>query len=102
MSLNPFNFCIYYINITFIVNKDVTRYEIPYLILMIPKTSFFACFLKTKSCHIGIYHDASGRMGIRNSWLNDNRLHSPSVKSGKAIERISGIRKNCIVHQKLM
>jgi len=46
MNLNPFNFCIYHINIAFIVDKDVTRYKIPYLIQIVPKTSYFTCFLK--------------------------------------------------------
>ena len=96
-----FDFRINHKDVAFIVNEYVTRNKVPYLMSVVPESPDLTGFLKPQGSHIGINHYLCGRMGIGYTRLNDNRLDSTSVESGKPVESISGIRENEIVHHNL-
>ena len=101
MNLHPFYLSIYNIYITFIVNEDIARNKVPYLVGVVGIASFSCSFLKAQRCHIGINHHLGSWMGISYSWLDNNRLDGTTVETGKSIERIGSIREDEVVHQNL-
>ena len=92
-------FCIYYKDISFIVNQDIAGEKIPYLVCPVGKSSLSCGLLEAESCHIGVNHDLSGRTSICNSWLDNDWLYSSAIKPGKAVERVCCIREDSIMHQ---
>ena len=84
------NLCINNKDVAFVVNKDITRNEIPNLVLAVCKTAILIGLFKTKGCHIGVNLNLCGRMGISDSWLDNDRLDGATIKACKAMERIIG------------
>ena len=96
-----FDFCINHKDVAILVNQYVTRDKVPYLIGTIRESSFLGILLKTKSCHVGIYHNLCGRMGIGNARLGDDWLNRAAVKASKTIEGIGCVREKKVVQQNL-
>ena len=95
------NLCINHKDVAILVNQHVARDKVPYLIRSIRETPLLGSLLETKSCHIGVYHNLSGRMGISNARLGDDWLNCATIKAGKTIEGIGCVREKQIVHQNL-
>ena len=97
-----FDFCINHKNVTFGINKNITRYNIPNLVLAVSETAILSCFLETEGSHIGINLNLCGWMSVGYSGLGNNGLDGASIKPCKAIKGISGVWEKSIVHQNLM
>ena len=95
------NLCINHKDVAILVNQHVTRNKVPYLIRSIRETPLLGSLLETKSCHVGVYHNLCGRMGIGNAWLGNDWLNRAAIKAGKTIEGIGCVREKKIVHQNL-
>ena len=100
--VNMFNLCIDYKDVTFGINKNITRYNIPNLVLAVSETAILHSLFKAEGGHIGVNHNPGSWMGIGNSWLDDNRLDGAPIKTCKAMKRIGCVRKKYVVHQNLM
>ena len=95
------NLCINHKDVAILVNQHVARDKVPYLVDVVGIASFCRSLLKTQRCHIGINHYLGSRMGISDSWLDNNRLDGTTIEAGKSIERIGCIREDEVVHQNL-
>ncbi len=92
------NLCIYHKDVSFIIDKNVTRHYIPNLVLTVPETAILSGLLEAEGSQIGVNLNLCGWMGIGYSWLDDNRLNGAPIKPSKAIKGISGIWKKGVVH----
>ena len=93
------NLCIDHKDVSFGINEDIARNKVPYFVGVVGIASLSSSLLKAQCCHIGINHNLGSRMGISDSWLDNDRLNRPTIEAGKAIERISGIREDGVMHQ---
>ena len=98
-SSDLFDFRIDYKDVPFLVNQDIARKEIPYFILAIVEASFLSGIHKSQCCHVGVYHNLCGRMSIGYAWLRNDRLNSATIETCKAVEGISSVWENNVVHQ---
>ena len=96
---NIFDFSINHKDVTLVIDKNVTRNDIPYLILPIKESSIVPTFHKSQGYHIGVYHYLCGRMGIGYSRLYDYRLNGTPFKTCESMKRIGCVGENDIVHQ---
>ena len=87
------NLCIYHKDVSFIIDKNITRHYIPNLVLTVPETAILSGLREAEGSQIGVNLNLCGWMGIGYSWLDDNRLNGAPIKPCKAIKGISGIWK---------
>ena len=58
------NLCIYHKDVSFIIDKNITRHYIPNLVLTVPETAILSGLLEAEGSQIGVNLNLCGWMGI--------------------------------------